>query len=157
MSHKRITNRHFEHKPVEPLVHYVDRIIEPKSVEPLIHYVDRMIEVEKQIEVPMPMDTSSIKEWTEHRLDALNVDIMLVHHDHKEHTNQRFDSIKTALDMQSRALVALKTQRDVDRSRRLMLIKRMKKEHDAHNQIALKLKLAIGASLVLSLLVLIIK
>lgn len=113
---------------------------------PQVQYVERIIEVP----VDVPIDESSIKEWAEHRLDALNVDIMLVHHDHKEYTTQRFESIKTELEMQRRAFIAIKTQRDIDRDRRLMLIKRMKKEHDLHKQTALKLKLAVGASLIIS-------
>ncbi len=61
------------------------------------------------------------------------------------------------LEMQRRALVAIKHQRDIDRSRRLMLIQRMKKEQKAHKQSQKKMQLAVGASLLLSVISLLIK
>lgn len=74
-----------------------------------------------------------------------------------ELTEYKFDSIKTALDMQSRALVALKAQRDIDRNRRLMLIRRMRKEQNAHKKVEMALKIAVSISLILSLIILITK
>ncbi len=62
--------------------------------------------------------------------------------------------VGTELEMQRRALVSIKAQRDIDRSRRLMLIKRLKKE----TQIVKKqLKLTIIACILLSIISLIIK
>lgn len=43
-------------------------------------------------------------------------------------------SIYDELEMQRRALVGLKTQRGIDRSRRLMLLKRIKKEKAEHER-----------------------
>jgi hypothetical protein len=124
---------------------FVDRIVEVP--------VEKIVEVEKLTEVSSKVDESYIQL----RINELNTDIMLVHHDHKEWTDQRFDSVKTALDMQSRALVALKAQRDIDRDRRLMLIKRIKKEKTEQKVINKKLKIAIAVSIVLPLLLLFIK
>jgi hypothetical protein len=65
--------------------------------------------------------------------------------------------IITELEMQRRALVGIKAQRDIDRSRRLQLIKRLKKERNEQRDMNFKLKLAIGFSFFVSILTLIIK
>jgi hypothetical protein len=138
-------------------IQYVDRIVEvPVHVmsEPIVHlstpeiqYVDRVIEVEKRVEVPViHMVESSVSFETLEKFD-------------KQILNQEkiSKSIITELEMQRRALVALKTQRDIDRSRRLLLIQRMKKAHTAHKKQAFMFKLAISASLILSVTTLLIK
>lgn len=67
------------------------------------------------------------------------------------------DAMQTELAMQSRALIAIKMQRDIDRNRRLMLLRRMKKEHMFRQRTELKLKIAITASLLLSIMSMLIK
>lgn len=134
-------------------IQYVDRDIvrqvHAKAPDAIIQYIDREIPViiEKKVEVPViHMVESSVSLETLEKMD-------------KQITNQEkiSRSIAAELEMQRRALVAIKAQRDIDRSRRLMLIKRMKKEHDEHKKIAKHLRWTIAASLALSILVLIIK
>lgn len=68
---------------------------------------------------------------------------------------QRFQNVvMTELEMQRRALISIKAQRDVDRSRRLMLIRRLKKEH---KRTEFKLKLAMGASVIFTIAALIVR
>lgn len=57
----------------------------------------------------------------------------------------------TELEMQRRALVALKVQQNIDRRNRIRLITRLKKERDSVRNMKFKLKLAISASLILSI------
>lgn len=72
--------------------------------------------------------------------------------------NKNFrDKASMELEMQRRALVSLKAQRDIDRSRRLMFINRVKKENKARQAAELKLKLAIVASLMISIISLFVK
>ncbi len=92
---------------------------------------------------------------------APEVDLSPVHehlNNHDQMLNQvaqYVGKIMTELEMQRRALVALKQQRDVDRSRRLMLIQRMKKEQKLHQKTKLQMKVAIGAALLISIVSLI--
>lgn len=156
----RVSNRqHDEHSIAGPQVQFVDRLVEvPVEVAsaPEIVYVDR--EVIKEVHMEAPSEQIILKQ---------EVDLAPIHGDIEEiravvnhntaHYDQFLDILRTNVDMQSRALVALKVQRDIDRSRRLMLMKRIKKEHNAHKKTALKLKLAIGASLLISIVSLIVK
>lgn len=57
----------------------------------------------------------------------------------------------TELEMQRRALVVLKVQQNIDRRNRIRLITRLKKERDSVRNMKFKLKLAISASLILSI------
>ena len=142
---------------------YVDRIVEvPVHSEPIIEHtvthsehrvevpVDRIVEVERRVEVQAPpVDLQPLIS----KLQELDGMIRMV-------ANNKNEFIKHAsneLGMQSRALIAIKAQRDIDRSRRLMLIRRMRKEQNTHKKTELKLKLAIGASLLLSIASLIVK
>ncbi len=75
---------------------------------------------------------------------------------HNRHSSI-LDQTKTALDMQSRALVGLKMQRDVDRKRRLQVIKRMKKHQAEYKKSKFQVKCAMGAMLLFSILTLILK
>lgn len=67
------------------------------------------------------------------------------------------DINKNELELQRRALIGLKTQRDIDRNRRLMLIRRLKRERDKAQVQEFKLKMVIGTSLLLSIISLIVK
>lgn len=67
------------------------------------------------------------------------------------------EQVLTELEMQRRALVALKTQRDIDRKRRLQFIQRVQKQNVTLKNTNKRLMYAVGASLVLSVLSLIIK
>lgn len=155
---ERITNRPMNGKS-EPIVQiqYVE-VPAPQVSRPpdaIIQYVDR--EVIREI----PVERIVIQQ------DTKEADLSPVHKKLKQHeevadsrhaeNNHKFNLVANELNMQSRALVGLKAQRDIDRSRRLMLIKRMKKERDAAQKNELKLKLAIGASLLLSIVSLIVK
>ena len=61
--------------------------------------------------------------------------------------------VGTELEMQRRALVSIKSQRDIDRNRRLMLIRKFKKEQENVK----KLKIIVVISLSLSIISLFIK
>lgn len=151
---ERISNRHHSTKS-EAVVQYV--YIEKEApvvemTEPEIQYVDR--EVIKEIHIPgetvvQAVDLSAVHEHINSK-HAESVKMMDVH-------QKWFGSIQNELEMQRRALVGLKAQRDVDRKRRLTLIKRMKKDQDIAKKHEFKLKLAIGASLLLSIVSLIVK
>lgn len=58
------------------------------------------------------------------------------------------------LEMQRRALVSLKAQRDLDRHRRLQLIKRLKKYKKQQDQFNLHLKCIVSLSVLVSILLL---
>lgn len=159
----RVSNRHHdEHSIAGPQIQYVDRIVEvPVEVAstPEIVYVDREVIKEVHMEADAtPAEQIILKQEVD--LAPIHGDIAeiraVVNHN-TAHYDKFLDIIRTNVDMQSRALVALKMQRDIDRSRRLMLMKRIKKEHKAHKKTALKLKLAIGASLLISIVSLIVK
>jgi hypothetical protein len=156
----RVSNRQHETNSIAgQQIQYVDRIVEvpievPMVSKPEIIYVDREIIKEviipgETVMVPQEIDLSPIQA----QIDEIK---MVINHNVKN-TDSHLNNIHTNLDMQSRALIALKMQRDVDRNRRLMLIKRIRKEQKAHKKTELKLKLAIGASLIISIASLIVK
>lgn len=167
----RISNRHHSDKQIAgPQVQFVDRIVEvPVETEPSIEHVhthtertievpvDRVVEVERVVHVQAPkVDLEPIYD----KLLDLEGRLLIIAHN----KNEFIKDASNELGMQSRALIAIKAQRDIDRNRRLMLIKRLKKERDAlkneqnaHKKMELKLKLAIGASLLLSIASLIVK
>ncbi len=89
-----------------------------------------------------------------HRNQAPEVDLEPIQEQLDQH-EEVLKAVCAELEMQRRALVAIKVQRDVDRSRRLMLIKRLGKERTASKKTVLTLKVAIAASLLLPLLMLI--
>lgn len=127
--------------------------------EPEIHtvYVDR--EVIK--EVPVQVDKLIIQKELE-VVDLTDIQTHLSKHDDNfieviDRIEKVASAIQPELEMQRRALVAIKQQRDIDRNRRLMLIRRIKKERDAHKKNEFKFKLAIAASFLLSLASLIVK
>lgn len=135
---QRISNKswdkeieYVEKQVLVPVTHMVDRIVEV-PVEKIIH-----VEVEKM------QDLSHIEQKF----------------DHHESIFQSLHSwngrIANEMEMQRRALVGMKQQRDVDRKRRLQMIHRIKKHKDALNSVTLKLKIAIACSVVLSILALI--
>lgn len=159
---QRISNRHSTPSS-EPVIQirYVEVptevVVQAPAVEPEIRYMDR--EVIKEVHVSSPQtvihqeaDVAHVHELVEKRMEqqkhAINVRLAeLQGHQHKV-----FETVKTTIDMQSRALVALKAQRDIDRSRRLMLIRRLKKQRDEVHKLNLKFKLVIGMSLILTIL-----
>lgn len=152
----RLSNRQHSQKS-ESVVQYVFvekpavEIIVPSS-QPQIIYQDREVQVEKIVEVSA--DAAPIKEWSQKRLDEQNIAHALLLKDHKEHNDRRFELIKNELEMQRQAIVGLISQREIDRSRRLMLIKRMKKGQAESQKSNFKLRLAVGVSLLLTVLLL---
>jgi hypothetical protein len=146
-----------------PIV-YVDRDVavnhtEYVASEPKIQtiYVDR--EVVK--EMPVEVEKIIIQKEAE-AVDLSGIqDRLIKHGDVISSLAEQLDSVMKAtqgeLEMQRRALIAIKSQRDIDRSRRLMLLKRIKKEQQAHKKMEFKLKLAIGASVILSIASLVVK
>jgi hypothetical protein len=155
----RVSNRnHSEKQIVVPQIQYVDRpierIVETKAPDAIIQYVDRVVVQEVQV----PGDTIVMEK---------EVDLKPLHDKHAEleakllHVgdvhNRLVQVVSNELENQRKALVALKKQRDIDRKRRLQLLKRLKKHRDEHKKSNLKLKLAIGASLLLSIVSLIAK
>lgn len=162
----RVSNRQHSNSTglqAGPQVQYVDRVVEVpvhthSQSEPEIQVVEK--------EVHVPVVTERVIEKIIH-MEAPPVDLSGIHAHisrHEEHLraldahNQRWiGGISSELEMQRRALVGIKTQRDIDRSRRLMLIRRMKKERAQAQKNELRLKLAIGASLLLSIVSLIVK
>lgn len=154
---ERISNRSFDGQP-EPIVQiqYIE-VPAPvaKAPDAIIQYVDR--EVVREVPVEHVVVHKEVKE----------VDLSPVHNKIKHHqevsdarhseANHKFSLVANELNLQSRALVGLKAQRDVDRKRRLTLIKKMKRQQDDAQKRELKLKLAVGASLLLSIVSLIVK
>lgn len=139
---------------------YVEKpVIETQEVEVPVEVV-----VHKEIEVPgetiilqQEVDLDAVKNWCSDRINEQNVAHAMKLQELHEYNLHIFNLIKTELEMQRRALVALKTQRDIDRRRRLSFIQRVKKERDQARKENFKLKLAAGASIVLSLLTFIVK
>ncbi len=107
------------------------------------------------------------KHFIETKVEAATVDLQPLHDKHKEIDaklnkvievhNRLAQGAVNELEMQRRALVGLKVQRDVDRKRRLQLLKRLKKHRDQVKKSSLQMKLAVGASLLLSIITLILK
>lgn len=158
---QRLSNRlHSEKSHAAPQVQHVERIVEVQvASEPEIQYVDREVikEVHVEQEARQP-DQIIVQEQVDLTpVTAAIEEIKMVMNHNTKHHNDYLDNLRVNSDMQSRALVALKMQRDVDRKRRLTLIKRMRKEQNAQKRYELKLKLAIGASLLLSIASLIVK
>ena len=139
---------------------YVDRPViqhveipapETKAPDAIVQYVDR--EVIKEIPVEKVVVQ---KEMEQVDLSPIHNHLQR-HEDHLGNLTQFCKAAQTELEMQRRALVGLKTQRDIDRNRKLLLIRRLKKEKAAHKSHSLKLKLAIGACLLLSIVSLVVK
>jgi hypothetical protein len=163
----RISNRNSTSHQVQsagPQVQYVDRIVErvvtSAPIESIVHTVetkivevpiDRTVEVEKV--VYMSVDLKPLEDKISDMEKAT-----LYNFNHIAAVQDGWNGkIITELEMQRRALVAIKQQRDIDRSRRLMLIQRIKKEQKAHDKTILKIKLVVSASILLSILTFIIK
>lgn len=117
--------------------------------------------IEKEIVKEVPVETIIVQRETEavdmkpiyDKLFDIESQLMV-----NAHINKEFrEKAATELEMQRRALVGLKAQRDIDRNRRLMLINRIKKEQKARKATDLKLKLAIIASLMISIISLVVK
>ncbi len=173
---QRLSNRlHPEKSNAAPQVQYVDRVVEklvpaepeirfyskeiPES-EPQIVYVDRVIEklVQQEpaeiapISTPVEIDLQPLQD----QIDESNKKIKLLI-DFAEKSSGWSQGASAELEMQRRALVAIKTQRDVDRSRRLMLIKRLKKQQDEQKKLNFKLKAAVAVAILIPLLLLFIR
>jgi len=138
-------------------IEYVDRIVEvpvetivhAKTADTIIQYVDR----ETIKEILVPGDTI-VMEAQKIDLDPLHAkDQELEHKIQKlgEIHNNLANSVINELEMQRRALVSLKMQRDVDRKRRLQLINKLRKFRDDHKTSDWKYKAGIGISLLLHL------
>jgi hypothetical protein len=133
--------------------------------EPEIQYVDREVIKEVPVETVVvqyketQVDLSDLRDYAV-KQQALNDELKKVINTHADTLHQLMNwcnAAKEEFEMQRRALIGLKAQRDVDRKRRLTLIRRMKTEQDKAQKRELKLKLAIGASLLLSIVSLIVK
>lgn len=156
---KRISNRDHAHSSAQAPMHvYVDRevevVVEAPAPAPQIVYVEKQVEVEAQ---PVQVERVIIEKQIEQvDLSGIHADISK-HEEALKYAHLVNSRIAGELEMQRRAIVAIKAQRDIDRSRRLMLIRRLKKAKAAQKRHDLKLKLAIGASLILSIVSLIVK
>lgn len=160
---QRISNRqHPDQVYAAPQVHYVDREIEipvlsePQMIQTQVETrvevpVDRIVEKIIHIESP-PVDLKPLEERI-HKMEVGHK-IMAAFAEKVSNFN---NGVMGELEMQRRALVAIKAQRDVDRKRRLQLIMKLKKQRDEQKVLNLRYKLAVGASLLLSILSLIIK
>lgn len=157
---ERLSNRNHHSDKQEPIVRYVYVETPAPQSETKIEYVDR--------EVQVPAETDSdhrmLREWCQQRIDEQNVahawKLQDIRHDltRADISNTNYlKLIADELEMQRRALVAIKMQRDVDRKRRLQLIQRLKRERDNNRELTFKIKLAMGASLLISILTFIIK
>lgn len=118
-----------------------------------LRYVDRIVEVEKIKHVQAQPEKTDLTPVYAH---------VSKHEEYLRALSERIDRmapIYAELEMQRQALVALKTQRDIDRSRRLMFMRRVKKQHDKLRQENWQLKLmclsTAGAGLLLTLFCLI--
>lgn len=143
------TQVHYVEVPVEKIVE-VEKIIE-KIVETsqLTDAVEATV-IEKIVHVEAPaVDLTEIHEKI---FDLESQQMVIVHS-----KNEFIRSASTELESQRRALVGIKAQRTIDRQRRLQFINRVKKERDEARKTIFKLKLAIGASLLISIVSLIVK
>lgn len=147
----RVSNKkHPEKEIAGPQVHFVDRVVEvPVEQPPLIEYIDRPVEtvvVQKEVE---KVDLQPLHDKNAELDNKINIIV------------QRFNEIMThvgsELEMQRRAFIAVKMQRDIDRKRRLMFIRRIRKEHKKLQKQEFVLKCALGASFLLTVISLIIK
>lgn len=153
---QRISNRHSQSE--EPIIRYVYVEVAAEAPE-VVQTAPEVQIVEREVikEVHVPGETVVIHK------DAEPVDLSPIHkhlqknEEKHAHVQKCLDKIATELELQRQALVSVKIQRHVDRSRRLTFMKRVKKERDQARKLAFKLKLAIGASLILSIVSLIVK
>lgn len=144
---------------------YVDRHIVEASKAPDAIIIEK--EVIRHVEVPVyhdvvvekSSDLSDITKSLGNHKEALQllVDKLHEHNDNFNVLEQHSQKVAEELEMQRRALVALRSQRSVDRSRRLMLIHRLRKEKNSIKSLSFKLRLAVAASLLLSIVSLIVK
>jgi hypothetical protein len=158
------------------------RMTNKKDQATQIVYVDRpivhRIEVEKQVMSEPEVifqDREVIKEVSVEveklvHMEAEKMDLEPIHNKFKEHEDiltyhkaeidtgiRKAKLVAEELEMQRRALVAVKAQRDIDRNRRFMFMNRVRRERDAMRKLHFKLKLAVGASLLVSIISLLIK
>lgn len=171
----RVSNKqHPEKEMAKPQVHYVDRVVEVEVPveQQVIQYIDRPVET---VVVEKDANLIDVKEWCQQRIEEQNVAHALLLQDHKDRNNektnelenkiniivQRFNEVMThvgsELEMQRRAFIAVKIQRDVDRKRRLMFIKRVRKEQKKLEKQQFILKCALCASCLLTVISFFIK
>ncbi len=159
----RLTNRDVKHRTSHSVqVQYVDRVVEvpvDRIVETRVEVpmssqvevpVDRIVEVEKIVHVlAEPVDLQPLHE----KCQDLQIQLLSL----ADSTSDHLAVIKSELEMQRQALVALRTQRDIDRSRRLQLLRRLGQARDQHKAQLFKVKLAIAAGILLSIVSLVVK
>lgn len=138
MAHMRITNR----QP-DSHIQYIDRQVEKEVIKEV---------ASEPIILKQEVDLSEIHEKFENHAEHISKQKQ-----HIDALQEWFYRVSGELEMQRRALVGLKAQRDIDRSRRLMFIRRVKKEQKARQAAELKLKLALAASLTISIISLLVK
>lgn len=117
------------------------RIIEPLPETKEVEYVYMTNEVEKPIYIEKVVERP--REDYEHALISI---------DNKH--SQKHMQVNDYLELHSRALIGFKEQQLLDRKRRLQFIKKFKKEQAKQDKLILKLKLAVAASMILSLIAL---
>lgn len=130
---------------------YIDRPVEV--------IVEKLIEVDKIIHIPVEKEVEVIKyittkdEQLSKRLEQLEYQLIQKDLDLK-HLVSKLDEEKNLND---RVLIGVKHQLMIDRKRKLSLIKNLKKKHLQNKKLQKQMKLAIGASVVLTLLSFLIK
>lgn len=128
-----------------PEIQYIETVVEKIIEIPVI----KEIEVEKIVHVqsdPIEVDFKSIYE---------NLSQTLIE-SHSRHANQ-IEELQDMLELQGRALVQMKQDKNIDRGRRLQLLMRLKKHKEQDKKNKFKLHLAIVASCLLSVITLIVK
>lgn len=157
---RRLSKRSFSPDEQVPQLRYVyveKPVVETKEVEVPVEVIVQQEVPGETIVLKQEVNLDAIKNWCSDRIDEQNVAHAMKLQEVQEYNSHMFGLIKTELELQRRALIALKTQRDIDRNRRLMFMNRVKKERDRARKENFKLKLATGASIVLSLLTFIVK
>jgi hypothetical protein len=147
-----------------------DPVVITKTVE-----TERIVEVPveriviERVEVPVErnvyLDAPAQEKEIEVRYEQVNLKPLTDKHDELEHKAIKLENkhklyqheTREQLEAHSRVLVHLRDRRNLDRKRRLQLIQRLKRHAAEQKLTTLKLKLAVGASLLLSLLSLLVK
>ena len=134
---------------------YIEKpVIVEKQIptDAIIQYVDR----EVVREIPVSGETVVIqKEVDLQPLHDKDVELDVKLNKLGEIHNNFVQSVISELEMQRRALISIKLQRDVDRKRRLTLIKKLRKQRDANMRTNKIVYITLAASFLLSIITLI--
>lgn len=144
----RVTNK----KEHAPNIVYVDRpVVQKVEVEKAVVSEPQVIFQDREVikEVPVEKIVEKVVEK--------EVDLSPIHEKLDNHATSLQNlynwchAAKNELELQRRALVGVKAQRDIDRSRRLMLIRRIKKEKVHHQKVMMGVKIIIMVNLFITL------